>query len=53
MKDKIIEALKKATALHRIGNPKEFAEAVVGMATCTYLTGNVLRLDGGIRFPMF
>ena len=50
---KVLEGLKKATALERIGFPEEFASAVVGVCTTSYFTGTVLRLDGGIRLPNF
>jgi len=30
---------------------KEFAITILGMIESSYMTGEVLRLDGGIRFP--
>jgi len=35
--------------LGRLGNPPEFAELCVGIAANTYLTGTVIRVDGGLR----
>ena len=33
----------------RLGRPDEFAEQVVNIATCAYLNGETIRLDGAIR----
>ena len=35
----------------RLGNPKEFAEEVAHIVNCSYLNGEVIRLDAGIRMP--
>jgi len=35
----------------RLGNPAEYAELVAHLAANTYLNGEVIRLDGGIRMP--
>lgn len=51
MQDKIVENLSKASALNRLGNPVEFADAILGLATNSFVTGSVFRLDGGIRLP--
>lgn len=51
MSDKIVDALSRASALGRVGNPVEFADAILGLATNSFVTGNVFRLDGGIRLP--
>jgi len=48
---KIVEILKKSTALDRIGHPKEFADCIVGLCVNSYFTGSVIRLDGGSRLP--
>lgn len=48
---KILEVLKKSTALERFGNPTEFADCVVGLCSNSYFTGSVIRLDGGSRLP--
>lgn len=34
----------------RLGHPEEFADLAGHLVTNTYLNGNVVRLDGGIRF---
>eukprot|EP01017_Pseudomicrothorax_dubius_P006860 TRINITY_DN1203_c0_g2_i1.p1 TRINITY_DN1203_c0_g2~~TRINITY_DN1203_c0_g2_i1.p1 ORF type:complete len:266 (-),score=78.32 TRINITY_DN1203_c0_g2_i1:138-935(-) len=48
---KIADFLKKSTALGRLGDPREFAQAVISAVENSYLTGTVLRLDGGVRLP--
>ena len=35
----------------RLGDPKEFAEEVAHIVNCSYLNGEVIRLDAGIRMP--
>lgn len=35
----------------RLGNPDEFAEEAVHIVNCSYLNGEVIRLDAGIRMP--
>jgi NAD(P)-dependent dehydrogenase (short-subunit alcohol dehydrogenase family) len=35
----------------RLGQPSQYGELVVHIATNTYLNGEVIRLDGGIRMP--
>lgn len=40
--------LTKAIPLGRIGRPQEVADAVVYLATADYVTGEVLRIDGGL-----
>ena len=35
----------------RLGNPEEFAEEVAHIVSCTYLNGETIRLDAGIRMP--
>jgi NAD(P)-dependent dehydrogenase (short-subunit alcohol dehydrogenase family) len=35
----------------RLGNPEEFAEEVAHIVNCSYLNGEVIRLDAGIRMP--
>ena len=35
----------------RLGNPAQYGELVVHVARNTYLNGEVIRLDGGIRMP--
>ena len=35
----------------RLGKPEEFAEEVAHIVNCTYLNGEVIRLDAGIRMP--
>ena len=37
--------------LGRGGDPKEFAKCVVAICNNSYLTGSVIRLDGGVRGP--
>ena len=35
----------------RLGHPDEFAEEVAHIVNCSYLNGEVIRLDAGIRMP--
>lgn len=51
MPDKILDSLSRASALGRVGHPSEFADAVLGLASNSFMTGSVFRLDGGIRLP--
>ena len=41
-------ALLSAIPLGRMGQPEEVAEAVAFLAQSPYITGEVLRVDGGI-----
>jgi len=50
-KDPQTETLKKITALGRFGEAHEFAETCIGMIKSSYITGAVIRLDGGNRYP--
>lgn len=49
---KVIKSLEDQTALGRLGNPKEFGDAVCALARNTYVTGETFRLDGGVRLGM-
>ena len=42
------EKLMKMIPLGRIGKPQEVAEAVAFLACAEYITGEVIRVDGGI-----
>jgi len=44
----ITDELKKGIPLGRAGLPEEVAEAIVYLADAAYVTGEVLRVDGGI-----
>lgn len=48
--EKVLEGIKEATPLGRAGNTKEIADAVVFLASdmSTYITGEVIRVDGGM-----
>ncbi|MEX0962806.1 MAG: SDR family NAD(P)-dependent oxidoreductase [Pseudohongiellaceae bacterium] len=35
----------------RLGNPDEFADQVAHIVSCSYLNGETIRLDSGIRMP--
>ena len=39
--------LRRTTPLQRIGTPEDVAEAVVYLATASFVTGEVIRVDGG------
>ena len=49
MNDQIEAFFKMLTPIGRIGDPPEFADAVVSLASNSFLTGEVVRLDGGLR----
>jgi 3-oxoacyl-[acyl-carrier protein] reductase len=51
MSEAIIEATLQRTRLKRIGKPAEIANAAVFLASdySTYMTGEVLRVDGGLQ----
>eukprot|EP01016_Furgasonia_blochmanni_P020893 TRINITY_DN23277_c0_g1_i1.p1 TRINITY_DN23277_c0_g1~~TRINITY_DN23277_c0_g1_i1.p1 ORF type:complete len:324 (+),score=75.80 TRINITY_DN23277_c0_g1_i1:10-981(+) len=51
LNENIIKTLAKSTPLGRLGDPVEFAQFAIAIAENPYLTGSVLRLDGGIRLP--
>lgn len=51
MPEKVTKTLVDATALGRFGEADEFADTVWGICGSTYMTGNVVRMDGGIKFP--
>lgn len=48
--EKVLEGIKQATPLGRAGNAQEVADAVVFLASdmSSYITGEVLRVDGGM-----
>lgn len=45
------DLLLKAVPIKRFGEPEEFAHAVKFIIENQYMTGSVIRLDGGIRLP--
>jgi len=47
------EIIKKTTAIDRLGDPKELANCVTGLCMNSYITGEVIRIDGGVRLPNF
>jgi len=51
MHPKYKEFSRKAMALERFGNGNEFGDCVIGICECSYLTGEIIRLDGGLRIP--
>jgi len=44
-----IENDKKITPLGRAGTPEEFAQCVMSLCMNTYMTGDIIKLDGGRR----
>ena len=53
MPEKILNRLVSAAAVKRAGESPEFAHAVKYCIENEYFTGEIMRLDGGIRFPHF
>ena len=50
--DKVRDPLIAITQFpKRLGKPEEFAEEVAHIVNCSYLNGEVIRLDAGIRMP--
>jgi len=49
--DKFAETFKRTTPLGRLGDPAEFADQCVALSKNSYMTGTVVRLDGGITLP--
>jgi 3-oxoacyl-[acyl-carrier protein] reductase len=50
MPDKVLEAMSKRIPLGRLGDPRDIANAYLFLASeeASYITGTVLRVDGGI-----
>jgi 3-oxoacyl-[acyl-carrier protein] reductase len=50
MPEKVIEGMEKRTPLGRLGTPRDIANAYLFLASdeASYITGTVLRVDGGI-----
>ncbi|MGE5248971.1 MAG: beta-ketoacyl-ACP reductase [Bacteroidota bacterium] len=50
MPDKILDGMKARTPLGRLGEPRDIANAYLFLASddASFITGNVLRVDGGI-----
>jgi NAD(P)-dependent dehydrogenase (short-subunit alcohol dehydrogenase family) len=42
---------EKLAALGRLGESDEFADTCFGIIGSSFMTGNVVRLDGGLRLP--
>ncbi|OBK12681.1 SDR family NAD(P)-dependent oxidoreductase [Mycobacterium asiaticum] len=43
-----VEGMSKRTALRRLGEPDDIAEAIVGVLEMSWVTGQVLHADGGL-----
>lgn len=49
IKAEVNQKIASQIALGRQGEPAEFADAVVGIIGCSYMTGEIVRLDGATR----
>lgn len=49
--DKTRNALINDASVGRLGQPDEFADTAWMVITSGYMTGTIVRLDGGIRLP--
>jgi len=43
-----VEGMSKRTALRRLGEPSDVAQAIVGVLEMSWVTGQVLHADGGL-----
>jgi NAD(P)-dependent dehydrogenase (short-subunit alcohol dehydrogenase family) len=43
-----VEGMSKRTALRRLGEPGDVAQAIVGVLEMSWVTGQVLHADGGL-----
>lgn len=43
----IAEKVRESTPLRRVGTPEDIAEAVYGVVNATYMTGQIVLVDGG------
>jgi len=48
---KLLAMHEGQAALGRLGDAEEFGDACIGIVNSTFMTGNVVRLDGGLRLP--
>ena len=50
LSEKVLDAAKAAIPMKRMGKPEEIAKAAVFLASdnATYITGEVLKIDGGL-----
>lgn len=48
---KYLEGIVNSTPMGRTGKPAEFAQCVEGIVRSSFATGDIWRLDGGIRLP--
>ncbi|MEX1994985.1 MAG: SDR family oxidoreductase [Steroidobacteraceae bacterium] len=49
MKPEMVERVKAAVPLHRLGEPSEIAATAVFIAENDFVTGRVIEVDGGLR----
>jgi 3-oxoacyl-[acyl-carrier protein] reductase len=49
MKPEMVERVKAAVPLHRLGEPPEIASTAVFIAENDFVTGRVIEVDGGLR----
>lgn len=50
--EKVEKSIESQVALGRLGFPDEFADCVYGIINSSYVNGEVIRMDGGMRLGM-
>jgi 3-oxoacyl-[acyl-carrier protein] reductase len=50
MKPEALERIEKMIPVRRLGDRREFAQAVLFVIENDYMNGRLIELDGGLRF---
>jgi len=49
--EKVAEMIAKTVPLGKLGEPKDLAQCISSLCMNSYITGEVIRIDGGLRLP--